>query len=133
MNRLFNVDISDIIIIDLGMDEYIRKKIINKCEFDGQPYTNVNSKIYSNIAVGNTGYTAQETARELLYQYTNYNENINIQDVPIYYLDVNNRITVEDKKSGIYGDYIIKSISLWLSNESTMTINSSRALKEFNN
>ncbi len=28
MNKLFNVDIPDIIIIDLGMDEYSRKKII---------------------------------------------------------------------------------------------------------
>ena len=34
MNRLFNVEIPDIIIIDLGMDEYSRKKIINKCEFE---------------------------------------------------------------------------------------------------
>ena len=47
----------------------------------------------------------------------------------IYYLDVNSRITVQDRKSGIYGDYIIKSISLPLSAGSTMTISASRALE----
>jgi hypothetical protein len=66
--------------------------------------------------------------RDLLYQHTNYNESISIQSIPIYYLDVNNRISVYDKKSGIYGDYIIKSISLPLNAEGTMSISAIKAL-----
>ena len=115
--------------LDLGMAEASRNKIIERCNREGQVYTNVDSNIYAKVAIGTTGYTAQEVARDLLYQYTNYNESINLQSIPIYYLDVNSRITVNDSKSGIYGDYIIKSISLPLSAENTMTIAATRALE----
>lgn len=129
INRLYNVDIPNMIMIDLGMDAGSRQKIIDRCEREGQPYSNVNSNVYSKVSIGTAGYTAQETSRDLLYQYTNYNESISIQSVPIYYLDVNSRITVQDRKSGIYGDYIIKSISLPLSAGGTMSISASRALE----
>lgn len=129
LNRLYNTDIPDVIMLDLGMAEASRNKIIERCNREGQVYTNVDSNIYAKVAIGTTGYTAQEVARDLLYQYTNYNESINLQSIPIYYLDVNSRITVNDSKSGIYGDYIIKSISLPLSAENTMTIAATRALE----
>ena len=64
---------------------------------------------------------------KLLYQYTSYNESISIQSIPIYYLDVNRRITVNDKVSGISGDYIVNSISLPLNGQQTMSISASRA------
>ena len=115
--------------IDLDMDDTARQAIIDRCESEGQPYSNVDSKVYAAVAIGTIGYTAQEVARDLLYQYTNYNENISIQSIPIYYLDVNSRITVKDRKSGIYGDYIIKSISLPLGAENTMTISATRAME----
>ena len=44
-----------------------------------------------------------------------------------YYLDVNRRITVNDKVSGISGDYIVNSISLPLNGQQTMSISASRA------
>jgi len=129
INRLYNVDIPNVILIDTTMDAVSRQKLVDECEREGQPFANVNSVVYSNIAVGTAGYTAEETSRNLLYQYTNYNEGISIQSIPIYYLDVNSRITVQDRMSGIYGDYIIKSISLPLSAGGTMTITASRALE----
>jgi hypothetical protein len=115
--------------INLTMDANSRADIINRCEREGQPYSNVDGEIYASIAVGTTGYSAQEVARNLLYQYTNYNENITIQSIPIYYLDANSRITVYDNQSGIYGDYIIKSISMPIDARNTMSITANRALE----
>ena len=106
-----------------------QQELVDKCELIGQSYCNVNSKVYSKIAIGTSGYTAQESMRDLLYQYTNYNEQISLQSIPIYYLDVNSRITVQDKQTGIHGDYIINTISLPLSAESTMSISATRALE----
>lgn len=63
-----------------------------------------------------------EAARELLYQETSYSEQITINCMPIYHLDVNTRITVKDPKSGIFGDYLITSISLPLDIEGTMSM-----------
>jgi len=55
------------------------------------------------------------------------NETISITTLPIYYLEPNTRITVEDDPAGIYGDYIIQSISLPLDISSTMNINAYKA------
>lgn len=129
IKRLYNTDVPNIIMINVDMDSQARQKMITRCENEGQPYSNVSSDIYSLISIGTIGYTAQEVARDLLYQYTNYNESISIQSVPIYYLDVNSRITVQDVKSGIYGDFIIQSITLPLEAQGTMSIGAVRALE----
>lgn len=127
INKLYDAKIPNVILLNINADN--RDNIIAKCEQEGQAYSNVDDNIYSKIAFNTTGYAAEATARELLYQYTQYNSSISIQSIPIYYLDVNRRITVEDKASDIYGDYIIKSISLPLDAKSTMSISATKALE----
>ena len=133
IKRLYDSYVPNVIILNAGavteeeIDEY--QKIKTKCLEEGQTYVNVPANIYNGIAIGTNGYSAQESLRELLYQYTNMNEQINIQTVPIYYLDVNSRITVQDNASEIFGDYIIQSISVPLTHNGQMNINASRALE----
>lgn len=129
VNKLYEANIPNVILININADAAEREKIIKRCEKEGQPFANVNNNIYSKIAFNTIGYSAESVARELLYQYTEYNSSINIQSIPIYYLDVNRRINVNDKASNIYGDYIIKSISLPLDPKSTMNISAVKALQ----
>ena len=111
------------------MSNEYKKKLMDKCDEQGQPHSIIDSGLYENyVTLGVLGYSAQEVARNLLYQYTNYNETITFSSLPIYHLDVGRRITIRDIKSGISGDYIINSISLPLSPTSTMNISASRAL-----
>jgi hypothetical protein len=49
---------------------------------------------------------------ELLYNHSYCTESINISAIPIYYLDVNTRISVCDELSKINGEYIVSRISL---------------------
>ena len=126
--KLYNTDLPDIIMINASTPIISQSSIIAKCENSGQPYSRVSQNVYNNIAIGTAGYTAQETMRDLLYQYTDYNESISLTTLPIYYLDANTRISVIDKSSGISGDYIINSINLNLDIKNTMTISASRAL-----
>ena len=74
-----------------------------------------------------TNEELEKKIKDLLYQYTHINNTISITSLPIYYLEPNTRITVEDEPAGIYGDYIIQSISLPLDISSTMTINAYKA------
>ena len=57
-----------------------------------------------------------------------YNETINISCLPIYYLEPNTRIYVEDDGTGMKGDYIISSFNLPLDTNSTMSISAAKAL-----
>ena len=128
--RMFNNDVPNVIIINKDGDQIYNNEIIKKCVNEGQTYTNVDGIIYSNFGIGTLGYTAQEVARDLLYQYTDYNSAISFSCVPIFYLEPNTRITVRDKKSNIYGDYIIKSISRPLNGQGTMNVSAVRALEK---
>lgn len=126
--RLYNREVPDYIIIDESMLDTYQAEIREKCNLQGQSFSDMSADLYKKLVIGTKGYSAQETARGFLYQYTGYGESISISSIPIYYLDVNRRITVKDKKSGINGDYIINSITLPLSPTSTMNISATRAL-----
>ena len=115
--------------IDSGSTPISRASLIAKCEGQGQAYSNVTSQIYKSVSLGTVGYSAQETARDLLYKYTDYTAAISITSIPIYYLDANVRITVQDRAAGIYGDYVIKTINLPLDAKNTMSISATRALE----
>ena len=129
VKKLYNTDIPNIIMVDLSAPIQEQMRVVTRCAKEGQSYSNVDGNIYANTAIGTMGYTAQEISRDLLYQYTNYAESITIQSIPIYYLEPNTRITVYDKKSGISGDYIIKSISLPLDAGGNMSISATRAFE----
>jgi hypothetical protein len=128
INKLYLNTIPNFIVLDQSMDNNYKAIVAEKCDSEGQPYSIIENEVYSHFAIGTTGYAAQETARELLYQYTGYNETISIQCIPIYYLDVNRRITVRDIKSNIKGDYVINAITIPLTPDNVMSITATRAL-----
>ena len=127
INKLYNKDVPDLIVVNEDDENYA--ELIQQYKEEEQPYVTMSKDDYANITTATTGYSAEETMRELLYQYTEYNASINFQAIPIYYLDANRRISIYDKDSNIYGDYIIKSISLPLDPRSTMTITATKALQ----
>lgn len=129
IKKLYDTEIPSVVMIDAGSSAISRASMIAKCEGEGQAYSNVTSQIYKSVSLGTVGYSAQETARDLLYKYTDYTAAISITSIPIYYLDANARITVQDRAAGIYGDYVVKTISLPLDAKSTMSISATRALE----
>lgn len=127
INKIYEMDIPNVVLININASEEEQRTIREKCVEKGCSFSNVDENIYSKIAFNTTGYAAHTTARELLYQYTDYNSAITLQSIPIYYLEANRRITVQDRVSDIYGDYIIKTISLPLDAKSTMSITAVKA------
>ena len=59
----------------------------------------------------------------LLYQHITSSQTITVAAAPVYYLEPNTRITVQDPAANISGDYVINSISIPLDGKSTMSIN----------
>lgn len=127
VNCVFEPDIPDFILIEKGKEDTDTKR--KECETKGQNYVQMDSSIFNLLTTGGSKNSAYNYVRELLYQYTSYNESISIQSVPIYYLEPNTRITVQDKESNIFGDYMISNISIPLDINSTMSISATRALE----
>ena len=128
INCIFAPEIPDFIIIEKGKDDTDDKRL--ECERKGQKYIQVDSSIYQMLSGGGSANSAFEKVRDLLYQYTSYNESITIQSLPIYYLEPNTRIGVTDIESNIHGDYMINSISIPLTIDGTMSISATRALEK---
>ena len=127
INCIFEPDNPDIVIIEAGSEN--ADSIQRECEARKQEYAQVRSEIYAMLLNGGALRSAYDEIKKELYQYTNYNEQISLTTLPIYYLEPNVRITVRDNQSGIYGDYMVKSISLPLDINGTMSLSCTRALE----
>lgn len=68
---------------------------------------------------------------ELLYQFGYCIENISITALPIYHLQPNTRIYVQDKTTQINGEYIVNKITIPLTYNGTMSINANKAPERF--
>ena len=107
-NCVFAYDVPNVIIINAdGNTQSDYENIIA-----GYEATQVGEDIYDNLVVGGNSTSAFDKVKELIIQHTNYNEAINLTIIPIYYLEPNSRVHIEDTELGVYGDYMINSISL---------------------
>ena len=82
------------------------------------------------FSVSTQGLSAKDKLDELLYQHAYCIETANITTIPIYHLEPNTRIYINDQSSGIQGDYVINTITVPLSYNESMSIT---AIKAVNN
>ena len=73
------------------------------------------------------GKSAHDRLEELLYQHSYSIESVNISAIPVYYLQPNTRIFIQDEKSKVDGEYIISRISIPLQYNGMMSITATKA------
>ena len=125
INCVFEPEVPDYILISTKENTEINRRF---CVTKGYDYIQVDDFIIDGLSKGGHYNSAFATVQDLLYQHTSYNESITINCLPIYYLEPNTRIYVHDEKSDIQGDYVIKSLSLPLDINGTMTITAGKAM-----
>lgn len=126
INCVFEPEIPDYVLIKKGQEDTEEKR--QECEDRNQAYIQVDEAIYDMLAVGGIPNGAFTEIKNLLHEYTSYNEAIQIQTIPIYHLEPNIRIGVYDKDSNIAGDYMVNSISVPFDISGTMSISATRAM-----
>lgn len=126
INCIFEPEIPDYILIKKGQEDTEEKR--RECEARNQAYIQIDEAIYDTLAVGGIPNGAFTEIKNLLHEYTSYNESIQIQTIPIYHLEPNIRIGVYDKDSDIAGDYMINSLSVPFDISGTMSISATRAM-----
>ena len=131
INCMFEPEVNDVVFITTkgyknaeGKDY---QEQLDECIDKQQNYCAVPPEVYDALVVGGYYNGADIMIKDLLYQYTNFNESISLTCMPIYYLEPNSRITVVSKEAGISDDFIIQNMSLPLDNSGTMSISANRA------
>ena len=129
INCIFEPEIPNVVILEAGAPNLAELR--DKYQSRGEIFTQVSSELYSKMVLGGTFNSALTAMRDLLYQYTNYNESISLNAIPIYHLEPNIRIEVQDSRSNIFGEYLINSISIPFDTGSQMSISATRILTKF--
>lgn len=80
------------------------------------------------FSISARGQSAMDKLDSLLYQHTYCTENASITTLPIYHLQPNTRIHIEDSVLGVSGDYIATKFSIQLSHAGTMAITATKAI-----
>ena len=133
-NCVFESLIPDIIMIDVDKDEDI---VDTRSQMTGLQLSElglipiqVKTPVYESTGVGGIFNSCYEHVKQVLEDYVNYNESINISCLPLYHLEPNTRIHVEDPESGIFGDYIINTISYNLGNGDSMSLSARKVIEK---
>lgn len=128
VNCIFAPSIPDLIILETANPNIEKER--QECIDRGQKYTQIDESLFSQMLPGGSFYAAFDAIKTILYENTKMKSTISIQCIPIYYLDVNYRISVTDPESAIYGDYVINSFQIPLNISGTMSINASKAIEK---
>ena len=73
------------------------------------------------------GKTAKDEIDNMIYNHAYCTQGVSITSIPIYHLEPNTRIYIEDKDSGIVGDYILNKITIPLTYNGTMSLSTNKA------
>ena len=120
---IYNKEAPDIIFID-GYDPDLIEHYVNM----GQRFFILTDEYQDLFVASSTGTSCFDKIREMLYQNLNYNTTMSITCLPKYYMEPNNIIHIEDKKSNINGNYQITQFTLPLTYNGTMSITATQVL-----
>lgn len=95
------------------------------------PWTQVDSSIYSQLFTGGYKNGAFDQIKYELYLHTRYQKSVSLTSIPVFYLEPNNRITINDTTTNTYGDFVIQSINLTLGPGANMSITCSEIAERF--
>lgn len=139
VNCVFEPNIPDIILIKTNGDIIIDSQgeaisetdiLRQECEQRNQNYYQVPDNIYDSLTLGGSFYSGYQVVRQMLHQYTSYNESISISCLPLYFLEPNTRISIFDDDTNIFGDYILTNYNFNIDSSSVMNFNAIKALEK---
>ena len=140
INCLFEPHINNVIILNnTGMSlngsysaakETTLRNLRAEAENNYYAWTQVDNEIFSQLYTGGYKNSAYNQVMYDLYRQTIYQKQINLNSIPVFYLEPNSRITIQDPVTNVYGDYIVESISLTLGPGANMAITATEAVTQ---
>lgn len=130
VNCLFAPEIPNIVFINADEDDKGRTKQ-QECEDNGMPYTQVRGEIFYNLATGGYKNGAFDQVKYELYLHTTYQNSVSITGLPVFYLEPNSRIELNDTSTNTYGDYNLNTISIPLGPGNAMTVSCNQSIERF--
>lgn len=87
---------------------------------------NLGGGLINYFVLSSQGKSAKEVLDSMVYDYTYFQENINLSCLPLYYLEPNTLINIINTETGINGEFIIQSFNIPLNGDGMMSITATR-------
>lgn len=123
---IFRKDPVDCVVIEAGQSDVAERR--EEAAANGSPWAQVTSNIFNACSFSESRYSAYEAIRLSLHEYIGYNRNVTAVVLPVYHLEPNTRIKIEDPDSGIAGDFMVKSFSIPLDINGTSSLSCVQAM-----
>lgn len=127
IHEVFQQDVPDIVFIEnlLDKSEDDRQRISERIAYYvsiGQRYALVTTEQLRYLKTMNSLGSCYEDARAALYAGIVYNSAVSLTCIPIFYMDVNSVVVLNQADMGIKGNYVINTISWTLGRAATMNM-----------
>lgn len=93
----------------------------------GYVYMQFPSYMESLVTMSTQGKSAMDELDNQLYNYSYCVESISFNAVPVYYLEPNARIFIQDNNTGVNGEYIISKLTIPLQYNGLMSVTATKA------
>ncbi len=110
---------------DLGEDidpAVLLSRAKEEANKNSHPWTQVHEDIYNNLAVGGYKNSAYERIKYELFYHTNYQRTVSLTTIPIFYLEPNSRVTISDRSTNTYGNFMVQSINIGFGPGANMSV-----------
>lgn len=128
INCLFEPEIPNIVFINNDDDN--KDKLIEECQLSGEPFTKVRGEIYWGFATGGYNNAAFDQLKYEMYVHTNYQKTLSLTALPVFYLEPNSRIEINDKTTNTYGAFMIQNITIPLGSGGVMSASCNECLQK---
>lgn len=110
------------VIFQSGVEEYEHQT--------GYTYIQLQNTMENLFTISSKGKSAKGRIEELLQDHGYCIESANISTVPVYHLEPNSCILIQDDRTGISGEYIANKITIPLTHNGTMSITATKLITE---
>ena len=119
VKSIYYRDVPNVIFVQsLADNKYERKS--------GYTYIHIPAIYQSLFSISGRGKSAKERIDELLQEHSYCVEATTITTVPLYHLEPNTRIFVDDDKTNVHGEYMINKVTIPFAYNGTMSLNSNK-------
>ena len=132
-NCIFEPDIPNCVMVNTASEDVVdTRSQYTKAQLRelGLLPVQVDPAIYDSLTLGGSFNSCYEAVRQVLTDYTDYNNSISLTCLPIYHLEPNTRIYIDNPTAGVQGDYLINSISFDLGNGGSMSISAKKIVEK---
>jgi hypothetical protein len=127
INCLFQPEVPEVVFVNMEDDAAAEQ--FEELKAVGETPSYVRANVYSAFSTGGHKNGAFDQIKYDLYLHTTYQRTVSLTAIPAFYLEPNTRVTLNDKTTNTYGDFVVQNVAIPLGAGSLMSVTANEAFE----